>query len=114
MILNKSSAFKGRPERFKLWPSRRVAFAQAMDPRQAGLANTDSCHEFFNAEARTWLTSTPDADGKEPHGTEADRAGALSATLLDGLFLVAINLAGHDHAQLIFGTLNDRGTPAEG
>ncbi|WP_329484221.1 DUF262 domain-containing HNH endonuclease family protein [Kribbella sp. NBC_01484] len=115
LILNKSSAFKGRPERFKLWPSRhdRMAFAQAMDP-QAGWVGEHrilAAHEFFRAEARTWLTGTPDADGKEPPGTEADRAGALSATLQNGLFLVAINLAGHDDAQLIFETLNDRGTP---
>lgn len=52
-----------------------------------------------------------DPDGKEPPGTEDARAHALSATLQDGLFLVAINLAGHDDAQLIFETLNDRGTP---
>ncbi|WBQ04465.1 DUF262 domain-containing protein [Kribbella sp. CA-293567] len=115
LILNKSSAFKGRPERFKLWPSRhdRAAFAQAMDP-QAGWTGEHrilAAHEFFSAEARTWLTATPDADGKEPPGTEAERAEALSATLQDGLFLVAINLAGHDDAQLIFETLNDRGTP---
>ncbi|MFF5218368.1 hypothetical protein [Micromonospora sp. NPDC000442] len=32
LILNRSSAFKGKPERFKLWPSKhdRPAFAQAL------------------------------------------------------------------------------------
>ncbi|MFB6720552.1 DUF262 domain-containing protein [Kribbella sp. NPDC056345] len=115
LILNKSSAFREKPERFKLWPSRndRSAFAQAMDPQEGwvGEHRILAAHEFFSAEARTWLTGRPDADGNKPPGTEAERAAALSATLQDGLFLVAINLAGHDDAQLIFETLNDRGTP---
>ena len=34
LILNKSKAFIGKRERFKLWPSQadRLAFAHAMDP----------------------------------------------------------------------------------
>ncbi|GAB3998613.1 hypothetical protein GCM10029992_24900 [Glycomyces albus] len=46
-----------------------------------------------------------------PPGTEEQRAQALSATLRDRLYIVAINLTGHDDSQLIFETLNDRGTP---
>lgn len=115
LILNKSSAFRGKPERFKLWPSRhdRSAFAQAMDPAPGWVGDHRilDAHAFFSQAAKTWLSGTPDSDGNEPPGTEGARAGALSATLQNGLFLVAINLTGHDDAQLIFETLNDRGTP---
>ncbi|MBM0224543.1 MULTISPECIES: DUF262 domain-containing protein [Micromonospora] len=115
LILNRSSAFRGKPERFKLSPSKhdRPAFAQAMDPKPdwVGEHRIVSAHEFFSNEARAWLTGTPDADGNAPPGTEKARAAALSAALRDGLYIVAINLTGHDDSQLIFETLNDRGTP---
>lgn len=115
LIVNKSAAFKGKPERFKLWPSRndRAAFAQAMDPQQGWSSEHRiiAAHSYFSDEIRNWLTGIPDADGVQPPGNEEERATALSATLQDGLFIVAINLTGHDDAQLIFETLNDRGTP---
>ncbi|MEU4819772.1 DUF262 domain-containing HNH endonuclease family protein [Micromonospora aurantiaca] len=115
LILNRSSAFKGKPERFKLWPSKhdRPAFAHAMDPKPGwvGEHRIISAHEFFSKEAHAWLTGTPDDDGNTPPGSEQARAEALSATLRDGLYIVAINLTGHDDSQLIFETLNDRGTP---
>ena len=68
-------------------------------------------HAFFRAEARVAhrRARTPTARAA---GTEEDACvGAVSSTLQDRLFLVAINLTGHDDAQLIFETLNDRGTP---
>ncbi|GAA1625206.1 DUF262 domain-containing protein [Catellatospora bangladeshensis] len=115
LILNRSTAFRGKPERFKLWPSKhdRAAFAQAMDPALdwVGEHRIISAHEYFSNEARAWLTGTPDDDGNTPPGTEQARAAALSSTLRDGLYIVAINLTGHDDSQLIFETLNDRGTP---
>jgi hypothetical protein len=115
LILNRGSAFRGKPERFKLWPSRhdRLAFEQAMDPKPnwQGEHRILAAHQFFSEEARTWLTGAPDSDGVAPPGTEEQRAEALCATLQDGLYLVAINLTGHDDSQLIFETLNDRGTP---
>lgn len=115
LILNKSAAFRNKPERFKLWPSRqdRKAFAQALDP-QPGWASEHriiAAHSYFSDEIRDWLTGTPEAGEEQPPGNENERATALSATLQDGLFIVAINLTGHDDAQLIFETLNDRGTP---
>ncbi|GAA3694611.1 DUF262 domain-containing protein [Terrabacter ginsenosidimutans] len=115
LILNRASVFRGRPERFKLWPSKhdRDAFAQAMDP-EAGWKGDHrilDAHAFFSGEARAWLTGVADVDGRVPPGSEAERAFSLSATLQDGLYLVAINLTGHDDSQLIFETLNDRGTP---
>lgn len=115
LILNKASVFKGRPERFKLWPSRgdREAFSQAMDPQPGWTSEHRmiAAHDFFRAEAGAWLAGDADADGVNPPGTEEERVLALSSTLQHRLFVVAINLTGHDDSQLIFETLNDRGTP---
>lgn len=116
LILNAAPVFAGKPERFKLWPSRidRAAFGQAMDP-QPGWTSGDhrilDAHAFFRREAHAWLTAEPDPDGDAAPGTEAERVAALSETLQNRLYVVAINLTGHDDAQLIFETLNDRGTP---
>lgn len=116
LILNSAPVFSDRPERFKLWPSRqdRAAFSQAMDPRPAwkgGEHRIIDAHDFFRTEALAWLTAIPDPDGDGAPGTEAERVAALSETLQNRLYVVAINLTGHDDAQLIFETLNDRGTP---
>lgn len=115
LILNKASVFKGRPERFKLWPSRydQAAFSQAMDPEDewAGEHRIIDAHRFFREEAETWLAGKPDPDGVVPPGSEEERVHALSSTLQHRLLVVAINLTGRDDSQLIFETLNDRGTP---
>jgi len=115
LILNKSSRFAGKRERFKLWPSQadRDAFAHAMDPsfEWSGDHRIIDAHEFFAKEAERWIAGTPDDDDVRPPGTQALRVEALSSTLQDRLVLVAIDLTGHDDSQLIFETLNDRGTP---
>lgn len=115
LIINRSKAFAGKRERFKLWPSQadRQAFENAMDPdgdREFDHRITDA-HQFFRQEAARWLTGKPDEDGAVPPGTEELRVEALSSTLQDRLTLIAIDLSGHDDSQLIFETLNDRGTP---
>lgn len=115
LIINGSPRFAGKRERFKLWPSQadRAAFAHAMDPQ--GEAPSEhrviEAHAFFRTEAERWICGKPDDDGALPPGTEDLRVEALSSTLSDRLVLVAIDLTGHDDAQLIFETLNDRGTP---
>lgn len=115
LILNLSPRFQGKRERFKLWPSQadRKAFEEAMDP--TGPSTSDHqisrAHRFFRAEAERWIIGKPDEDGAVPPGSEELRVEALSSTLQDRLVLVAIDLTGHDDSQLIFETLNDRGTP---
>lgn len=115
LILNKASVFRGKPERFKLWPSKwdRDAFSQAMDPKTdwSGEHRIVAAHRFFREQTETWLAGEPDADGDAPPGDEEQRVYALSSTLQHRLRVVAINLAGSDDSQLIFETLNDRGTP---
>lgn len=115
LIINGSSRFKGKRERFKLWPSQtdRRAFEYAMDP----MDDKDiehrivDAHRFFLNEAERWIAGIPNEDDIAPPGDEKLRVEALSSTLQERLILVAIDLTGHDDSQLIFETLNDRGTP---
>ncbi|RBM00443.1 hypothetical protein C1H84_10840 [Glutamicibacter soli] len=114
LIVNGSPRFKGKRERFKLWPSQadRRAFEIAMDPVEGRSFEHRivNAHRFFLTEAERWISGNPDEDGETPPGEESLRVEALSSTLQDRLILVAIDLTGHDDSQLIFETLNDRGT----
>ena len=96
---------------FKLWPTRgdREAFRHAMDN---GLAVNDfeeslivQAHEFFQQQIRQWL--------KEGAGSEAPRIDALEAAATSMLQMVVIDLSPQDDPNLIFETLNARGTPLE-
>lgn len=112
---NKQSAFRGKPERFKLWPSKadRDAFSHVMEPNGPwdGEHLLVEAHEFFRRETADWISGQPDSDGVAPPGTEEMRVKALSSVLQHRLLIVAIDLTGHDDSQLIFETLNSRGTP---
>lgn len=114
LILNSSKRFAGTRTRFKLWPSRadRSAFEAAMDDATTPVADhrITEAHTFFAGEIRHWVVDGAD-EGESPVGTEAQRARALTEVLQLRLRLVAINLGGADDDQLIFETLNDRGTP---
>lgn len=111
LVLNDSRRFRGTSRRFKLWPSRadREAFAIAMDGVTDATSNADhrirQAHQFFRDEIREWAV-----DNEKPEST-SQRLSALTAVLSDRLFVVAINLSVLDDDQLIFETLNDRGTP---
>ena len=114
LILNQAKRFAGRPERFKLWPSRsdRSAFEFAMD--ETGSHNGDhlivEAHEFFRTEVDNWIAGIVD-EGEQALGDEKSRVAALADVVQSRLYVVAINLTGHDDDQVIFETLNDRGTP---
>lgn len=115
LILNPARKFVGTAARFKLWPSRsdRGAFEYAMDD-DGGPSQDDhrivAAHRFFNGEIRTWLVDGGDED-EAPVADQDTRVAALAHCLQSRLYLVAINLGEHDDDQLIFETLNDRGTP---
>ncbi|MFF0281702.1 DUF262 domain-containing protein [Rhodococcus aetherivorans] len=115
LTVNSAKRFRGKPAQFKLWPSRsdREAFAAVMggeDTAAFGDHRIVEAHRFFQHEIRTWIT----ADEEETTavvGTRLQRVQALTDVLQSRLYVVAINLSGHDDDQLIFETLNDRGTP---
>ena len=96
---------------FKLWPTRsdREAFRHAMDN---GLAVDDferslivQAHEFFQLQVREWLAIKAD---QVEH-----RIDALEAAVTSKLQMVVIDLSPEDDPNLIFETLNARGTPLE-
>jgi hypothetical protein len=114
LTLNKAKRFSGKAERFKLWPSRsdRSAFEFAMDHSGTweGEHRIVEAHAFFRSSVEGWLGGIDDEEAV-PTGSELDRVRALADVMQSRLFVVAINLAGHDDDQVIFETLNDRGTP---
>ena len=96
---------------FKLWPTRsdREAFRHAMDN---GLAVNDfeeslivQAHEFFQLQVQQWLQ-----DGSGPMEHRIDALEAAATSLLQ---MVVIDLNDQDEPNIIFETLNDRGTPLQ-
>lgn len=98
-------------EIFKLRPSRtdRKAFRHAM---HNGLAANDfeeslivQAHEFFQQQVRKWIEDSP--------GSESERVDALEIASTAMLQVVVIDLSSKDDPNVIFETLNARGTPLE-
>ena len=96
---------------FKLWPTRidRDAFRHAMDN---GLAVNNfegslivQAHEFFQQQVRKWL--------EDSGGSESNAVDALETAVTTMLQMVVIDLDSKDDPNIIFETLNARGTPLE-
>ncbi|MFE7432685.1 DUF262 domain-containing protein [Streptomyces tendae] len=90
---------------YKVWPTnadrdefRAVMLGQIGDGRLAEAIT------YFRQEIDTWLAETPDPN---------ERLEALVQTMREHLRLVVIDLEKHDDAQVVFETLNSRGTPLE-
>jgi hypothetical protein len=112
LVFNIARRFRGTPSRFKLWPSRvdRTAFELVMDndlevTQEASSSRICQAHSFFLAAIREWAEVTGDPDKAKT------RLATLAQVLQQNLQIVSINLSIHDDDQLIFETLNDRGTP---
>ena len=92
---------------FKLWPTRsdREAFRHAMDNGSAVNDFEESlivqAHEFFQQQVRHWLKN----------GAESSYVEALETAVTSLLNLVVIDLEQKDDPNVIFETLNARGTP---
>lgn len=97
-------------QRFKVWPTDRdqAAFRACMTngavvgPDMAA-SKIAQAHAFFVSRIRAWATDTPD----EQPGA---RLASLSAALRNHLRMVVIDLEPGDNAQVIFETLNHRGS----
>lgn len=112
LVFNAARRFRNTPSRFKLWPSRadRHAFEFVMDndldiTLEASAGKIYQAHSFFVGVIRNWADVTGDPDKAKL------RLSALAQVLQQRLQIVAINLSASDDDQLIFETLNDRGTP---
>lgn len=94
-------------EIFKVWPSLpdRDGFQAMHDENIPKLAADEhrllEARRYFDEQVRSWI-----AEAEKP----VDRADALVIALRERLGLVEIQLEEHDDAQIIFETLNDRGT----
>ncbi len=94
---------------FKVWPTNvdQNRFTAVM--RGDGLAKADegdrlaAGYAYFRRAAAAWLDGDP--------ASRPTRAQALATTLRQRLWLIALNLGADDQAQVIFETLNARGTP---
>lgn len=113
LVANHARRFKGSSKRFKLWPSRtdRLAFEHVMDNDLAVMGDLATsriaqAHEFFCNAVREWAgVSTCESDAVQ------SRLSVLADVVQQKLVIVCINLDHKDDDQLIFETLNDRGTP---
>ena len=113
-------------EAFKLLPTNfdRAAFQIVNNARSdAALAASAKAHpelassniigayRYLSGELSDWLSGLDDDDCVPPGITEEQRLEALWQVAKSGLQLVVINLTNEDETQVIFETLNARGTP---
>ncbi|MBO1081657.1 DUF262 domain-containing protein [Roseomonas haemaphysalidis] len=97
---------------YKVWPTNvdRPAFREVMDGLARRGVNAEdrffAAYRFFRGKAEAWIVAT----GDYPE-IRARRADALARSLRQHLWLIVLNLAEDDQAQVIFETLNARGTP---
>ena len=113
LVLNDQKVANESEEVFKVWPTDRDqdAFRAAMDDNETvtsrlGHEPIAQAHQYFTDRIREWSQ-----DEAEDEAVVRERLSALSATLRTHLKLVVIDLEPGDNAQVIFETLNHRGTP---
>ena len=113
LVLNEEDYLGGNPEfAFKVWPTinDRVAFQQAMrnDLPSEEYRNSRivGAHDYFKNRAKQWLESYPEEDYQRERA-----ADALERAVREYLELVVIDLGNSEDPNVIFETLNARGTP---
>lgn len=111
LVLNDASIAQHPDQVYKVWPTDRDqdAFRAAMDDDSEvarSLADTRiaQAHDFFVTKIADWAV-----DENDP-AVPVQRLGALVRALRDHLKLVVIDLEPGDNAQVIFETLNHRGS----
>lgn len=110
LVLNDTDYAEGnRDNLFKVWPTlgdqepfRRTMSNELVVDGYEGIPVVEA-HEFFKKQISEWL-------GEHPEASSA-RAHALSTALMGLLQMVVIDLTATDDANVIFETLNARGTP---
>jgi uncharacterized protein with ParB-like and HNH nuclease domain len=128
LVENDPSRVEAKEEKFKLWPtnSDRLAFKtvhgcdslDSVDKAVQGKPllvgnNLVGAYRYFHTKLADWIDGKDDdpEDQKALEGkTRTDRLEALWQVVKDGLQLVVINLGEGDETQVIFETLNARGT----
>lgn len=112
LVLNDPQIAQHPDEVFKVWPTRRDqdAFRAAMTdgivvPAELRSSLIAEAHAFFVQRISAWAEVTGDPE------KVAMRLNALVRALRDHLKVVVIDLEPGDNAQVIFETLNHRGSP---
>lgn len=112
LVLNEPNITQHPDEVFKVWPTDRDqdAFRAAMDnaavvPSALAQSRIAKAHAFFKQMITEWAEVTGDPEKVQ------QRLNALVRALRDHLRMVVIDLEPGDNAQVIFETLNHRGTP---
>ncbi len=113
LLIANSYAPTELPEaKFKVWPTNvdRGGFQRVMEaPNLAALGpkrHDDllaGAYRYFYGTIQEWIKAMPDAASR--------RGDALATTLFRHVKIVALDLDQNDEAQVIFETLNARGTP---
>ena len=117
LTLNNALLAEG-DQRFKVWPTNanRAAFRETMQTDESTSAQpltTKSeirdAYTFFCRQITSWVTD--DDSSSPPESPPIKQFEALRVTIGDLLKLVSIRLEDGDNPQVIFETLNGRGTP---
>ena len=110
LVLNDDDFAEEDPDNvYKLWPTLvdrepfRRAMANDLVASEFETAPIVQAHEFFQLQIRQWLMAHPEMAGR--------RAAGLMTALVGLLQMVVIDLQPSDDANVIFETLNARGTP---
>ncbi|MFT7293012.1 MAG: hypothetical protein ACI87Q_000858 [Pseudohongiellaceae bacterium] len=126
LVANKASKVDYDHECYKVWPtnSDRAAFklvhaSGGLDVLNQRLGDEPSlaaenqqvigCYRYFYGLLRDWLSGVSDEDCEDPVELN-DRLDALWQVVCNALQVVVINLDVDDESQVIFETLNARGT----
>jgi hypothetical protein len=110
LVLNDATIAQNPDEVYKVWPTDRDqdAFRAAMNNGSAAVSQASmgigAAHQFFVSKITEWAV-----DAADPAGT-THRLGSLVRALREHLKLVVIDLEPGDNAQVIFETLNHRGS----
>lgn len=128
LVENDAARVEVKEEKFKLWPTNgdRPAFQaihacasskdldHAVEAKPAlASSNLVGAYRYFHSKLAEWSEGElDDPDDKEPLAGKSvdDRLEALWQVVKSGLQLVVINLGPEDETQVIFETLNARGT----
>lgn len=130
LVSNRRSKIDHDDEVFKVWPtnSDRAAFRLVHDAgspaallketkNASGVSNSHNivqAYGYFFAQLDNWLSGGLDDDDDAESlvaKTKDDRLESLWQVVKECLLLVVIDLDKHDETQVIFETLNARGTP---
>lgn len=106
MVENATFVLSTKSDRFKVLPTQadQAGFTSALEGAASGASSLERAYAFFENSVRSWLAE---------QGDQVQAATELVRALQRRLMLVVIDLDDSDESQVIFETLNARGTPLE-